>query len=171
MTWPALEARSCCPCTRASAAPIGAEWLRSAGFRILSPSRPGYVGTPLDSARRREQQADLLAALLDALSVRRVGVLADSAGSPVGYVFAARHPDRVWGLVSIIVGLLVSEGIEVPATGAVGSLTDVVQQLLQAGSARARDPRGDPCRRGNGVAGQRLSGCSAWWLESRRPLL
>jgi pimeloyl-ACP methyl ester carboxylesterase len=141
MTWPALEARSCCPCTRASAAPIRAEWLRGAGFRIISPSRPGYLGTPLDSDRSLEQQADLLAALVDALSIRRGGVLAVSAGSPVGYVFAARHPDRVWRLVSIIVGLLASEGIEVPATGAVGSLTDVVQQCYRAGSARARSAR------------------------------
>jgi pimeloyl-ACP methyl ester carboxylesterase len=78
-----------------------ADWLRDAGFRILSPSRPGYLGTPLDSGRSLEQQADLLAALLDTLSIQRVGVLAVSAGSPVGYVFAARHPDRVWGLVSI----------------------------------------------------------------------
>jgi pimeloyl-ACP methyl ester carboxylesterase len=78
-----------------------ASWLQPDGFRILSPSRPGYLGTPLESGRTNEEQADLLAALLDELGIDRVGVLAVSAGSPVGYTFAARHPDRVGGLVSI----------------------------------------------------------------------
>ncbi|GGT04333.1 alpha/beta hydrolase [Planobispora rosea] len=78
-----------------------ADWLRKDGFRILSPSRPGYLGTPLESGRTNEEQADLLAALLDELGIDRVGVLAVSAGSPVGYTFAARHPGRIWGLVSI----------------------------------------------------------------------
>ncbi|WP_176993347.1 alpha/beta fold hydrolase [Nonomuraea jiangxiensis] len=78
-----------------------AGWLRQDGYRVLSPSRPGYLGTPLESGRTNEEQADLLAALLDELGIDRVGVLAVSAGSPVGYTFAARHPDRVWGLVSV----------------------------------------------------------------------
>lgn len=78
-----------------------ASWLQQDGFRILSPSRPGFLGTPLTSGRTNEQQADLLAALLDELGIDRVGVLAVSAGSPVAYTFAARHPDRVWALLSI----------------------------------------------------------------------
>ncbi|MEV5413476.1 alpha/beta hydrolase [Thermopolyspora sp. NPDC052614] len=78
-----------------------ADWLRGDSFRILSPSRPGYLGTPLESGRTNEEQADLLAALLDELGIERVGVLAVSAGAPVAYTFAARHPDRIWGLVSI----------------------------------------------------------------------
>lgn len=78
-----------------------ASWLQDDGFRILSPSRPGYLGTPLDSGRTIDEQADLLAALLDELNIDRVGVFAVSAGGPVGYTFAARHPERVWGLVSI----------------------------------------------------------------------
>jgi pimeloyl-ACP methyl ester carboxylesterase len=78
-----------------------ADWLRPAGYRILSPSRPGYLDTPLDSGRTLEAQADLLAALLDELGIDRVGVLAASAGGPVAYAFAARHPDRVWGLVTV----------------------------------------------------------------------
>lgn len=85
----------------ADQARLFAGWLQEDGFRILSPSRPGYLGTPLDSGRTNEEQADLLAALLDELGIDRVGVLAVSAGSPVGYTFAARHPDRVWALVSI----------------------------------------------------------------------
>jgi pimeloyl-ACP methyl ester carboxylesterase len=78
-----------------------AAWLQDDGFRILSPSRPGYLGTPLSSGRTPAEQADLLAALLDELRIERVGVLAASAGAPVAYTFAARHPERVWGLVSV----------------------------------------------------------------------
>jgi pimeloyl-ACP methyl ester carboxylesterase len=78
-----------------------ADWLRADGFRILSPSRPGYPGTPLKSGLTVEEQADLLAALLDELDIDSVGVFAASAGSPVAYTFAARHPERVWGLVAV----------------------------------------------------------------------
>lgn len=78
-----------------------ADWLRPGGYRILSPSRPGYLDTPLDSGRTPDAQADLLAALLDELGVDRVGVFAASAGAPVAYAFVARHPDRVWGLVAV----------------------------------------------------------------------
>lgn len=78
-----------------------ADWLRQSGFRILSPSRPGYLGTPLAVGRSNEEQADLLLALMDRLGIEQVGMLAVSAGAPVAYTFAAQHPDRVWGLVSI----------------------------------------------------------------------
>jgi pimeloyl-ACP methyl ester carboxylesterase len=78
-----------------------ARFLCDDGFRVLSPSRPGYPGTPLTSGRTVEEQADLLAALLDTLHIDRVGLFAASAGAPVAYAFAARHPDRVWALVSV----------------------------------------------------------------------
>lgn len=78
-----------------------ASWLQDDGFRILSPSRPGYLGTPLESGRTYDEQADLIAALLDYLKVEKVGLLSYSAGSPVAYTFVARYPDRVWGLVSV----------------------------------------------------------------------
>jgi pimeloyl-ACP methyl ester carboxylesterase len=78
-----------------------ASWLQGDGFRILSPSRPGYLGTPLASGKTLEAQADLFAALLDTLHIEKVGVLSTSAGGPVAYTFAARYPERVWGLVSI----------------------------------------------------------------------
>lgn len=78
-----------------------ADWLRGDGFRVLSPSRPGYLDTPLDSGRTLEDQADLLAALLDELAVTRVVLFAVSSGAPVAYTFAARHPARVSALVVV----------------------------------------------------------------------
>jgi pimeloyl-ACP methyl ester carboxylesterase len=76
-------------------------WLDPAEYRLLCPSRPGYLGTPLESGPSIEDQADLFAALLDALGVERAAVVAASSGGPPGYVFALRHPERVWALVAI----------------------------------------------------------------------
>src|SRR5258708_7379210 len=78
-----------------------ASFLQGDGFRILSPSRPGYLGTSLTSGKTLEEQADLFAALLDKLKIEMVGILSASAAGPVAYTFAARYPQRVWGLVAI----------------------------------------------------------------------
>ena len=80
---------------------IMAAWLDPARFRILSPSRPGYLGTPLETGRTMEQQADAFAALLDALGINKALVMGASAGGPPAYWFAIRHPDRVAGLLMI----------------------------------------------------------------------
>ncbi len=71
------------------------------GFRFLSPSRPGYLRTPLDLGRSPEQQADALAALLGALRISRVAVVSLSGGGPAALQFALRHPARCWALVAI----------------------------------------------------------------------
>jgi pimeloyl-ACP methyl ester carboxylesterase len=55
-------------------------FLVNAGFEVIAPSRPGYLGTPLDGGRSIDDQADLLAALLDALGVERTGLLTWSGG-------------------------------------------------------------------------------------------
>jgi len=78
-----------------------ADWLAGEGYRILSPSRPGYLGSPLGSGRTMADQADLLAALLDTLEIRQVALLPYSSGGPVAYSLAARHPERVLALVAI----------------------------------------------------------------------
>ena len=76
-------------------------WLDENDYRLLSPSRPGYLGTPLESGQTLEQQADLFAALLDELRIDKVAVVSASAGGPPAYSFAIRHPDRIWALVAI----------------------------------------------------------------------
>ena len=64
------------------------------GMRVVAPSRPGYLDTPADHADL-DAQADLMAALLDALEVADAAVLALSAGAPVALRLAERHPERV----------------------------------------------------------------------------
>ena len=68
---------------------------------VLAPSRPGYLGTSLSVAETPEAQADLYAALLDAVGVRRAAVVAVSGGGPSAIHFALRHPDRCRCLVLV----------------------------------------------------------------------
>ncbi len=77
-----------------------ARFLLTDGFRTIVPDRPGYFDTPLSSGVTIDEQADLHAALLDALGIDRVGVLCWSGGGPSAYRFAVRHPDRLTALVA-----------------------------------------------------------------------
>ena len=75
------------------------EHLVSAGYRVLTPDRPGYLGTPLDDHGSPHAQADVAAALLDALAIDRVAVVGLSAGGPAAIHFALRHERRTAALV------------------------------------------------------------------------
>jgi pimeloyl-ACP methyl ester carboxylesterase len=77
------------------------DWLPDQDYRRLLVSRPGYLDTPLAGRESFEQQADLFAAVLDALGLPQVAVATLSSGGPPGYLFAARHPERVTALVAI----------------------------------------------------------------------
>jgi pimeloyl-ACP methyl ester carboxylesterase len=72
--------------------------LVSAGFEVIAPSRPGYLGIPLGGRGAVDEQADLLAALMDALGHDRAEVVAWSGG-PSSYRLTVRHPGRVPALV------------------------------------------------------------------------
>src|SRR5688500_4404525 len=60
-----------------------------AGLELIAPARPGYQGTPLDARRSIDDQADLHAAVLDALGHERAGVVSWSGGGPSAYRLAA----------------------------------------------------------------------------------
>ena len=77
---------------------IGAP-LEEAGFGTITPSRPGYLRTPLASGRTFSEQADAAAALLDALEIDAVAVYGISGGGPSSIEFAARHPERTKALI------------------------------------------------------------------------
>jgi pimeloyl-ACP methyl ester carboxylesterase len=101
-------------------------------FRLLSLSRPGYLGTPLESGASLEDQVDLFAAALDELGIDKVAVFSVSAGGPFAYTFAIRHPDRIWALVTAD---SVSGYYDMPETaGPIAQmifLSDSGQKLLQ----------------------------------------
>lgn len=72
-----------------------------AGHRVIALSRPGYLGTPQASGITPEVQADLYAALLDALGLEQAVVAAVSAGGPSAIQFALRHPERCTALILV----------------------------------------------------------------------
>jgi pimeloyl-ACP methyl ester carboxylesterase len=72
-----------------------------AGYRIVTPSRFGYLGSPMPEEASTAAQADAFVSLFDALGIERAPVLAFSAGSTSAVQVALRHPGRVSGLVLV----------------------------------------------------------------------
>ena len=70
-----------------------------AGFRVLTPSRPGYGQTPSEVGRTASEAAQALVALLDSLQIQACSVVAISGGGPTGIALAAGFPQRVTRLV------------------------------------------------------------------------
>jgi pimeloyl-ACP methyl ester carboxylesterase len=69
------------------------------GFHWVSPSRFGYLRTPLPADASTAAQAEAFADLLDALGIERVAILAMSGGVPPSLQFAQRYPERTSALV------------------------------------------------------------------------
>lgn len=93
------------------AAGLMARILPRDGLSAILLSRPGYLATQLDGRTTIDQQADLLAALLDHLGVERAGVYSWSGGGPAAYRLAVRHPERV---TRIVANAAVSQAYHVP---------------------------------------------------------
>ena len=82
-----------------------ARWLAPRGYRVVAPSRFGYLRTPVPpdtSAASAEAQADAHACLLDSLGIARAAVIGVSAGGPSALQFAIRHPDRCAALILMV---------------------------------------------------------------------
>ena len=76
--------------------------LIDAGYRMIAPSRFGYLRTPLPEDATSTAQADAHACLLDALSLESVAVVAASLGSPSAVQLCLRHPQRCESLVLVV---------------------------------------------------------------------
>ena len=74
---------------------------RSYGYRLLAPSRPGYLSTPIDVGRTPMEQAAAYVALLDVLEIDEVIVIGASGGGPSAISFAAAYPERTRALVAM----------------------------------------------------------------------
>ena len=76
------------------------EMLLPDGYRMIAPSRFGYLGGGLPADTSLEAQADAFAALLDELGVDDpVPVIGFSAGGPSALTFAMRYPERTSALL------------------------------------------------------------------------
>ncbi|MDT8397719.1 MAG: alpha/beta hydrolase [Pseudomonadales bacterium] len=85
------------------------------GFRLLTLSRPGYLGTPLEVGRAPEEQARAYAALLDELGIDEVIVWGVSGGGPSAIAFAALYPQRTQAFVGLeILSQPYSEPLDIP---------------------------------------------------------
>jgi pimeloyl-ACP methyl ester carboxylesterase len=73
--------------------------LAAHGYRLIAPSRFGYLGSAFPADASPEMQADAFAELLDHLQERRVVVFGGSAGALSAMQFAIRHPERCSALI------------------------------------------------------------------------
>ncbi len=82
------------------------------GFRSITPSRFGYLGSTFHEGATFDDQADAYAYLLDQLGVEKVAVVAMSHGGPSALLFAALHPERVSSLTLISCGVASSSDLD-----------------------------------------------------------
>lgn len=78
------------------AAPLIARW------RVIAPSRFGYLRSAFPHEPSSEHQADAFADLLDELGIARAPIIGGSAGALSALQFAIRHPDRCSALVAMV---------------------------------------------------------------------
>jgi 2-hydroxy-6-oxonona-2,4-dienedioate hydrolase len=76
--------------------------LSANGFRVIAPSRFGYLRSQFPDDASSENQADAFADLLDELRIEQIPVIGGSAGALSAIQFAIRHPKRCAALVPIV---------------------------------------------------------------------
>jgi 2-hydroxy-6-oxonona-2,4-dienedioate hydrolase len=76
--------------------------LIATGYRVIAPSRFGYLRSVLPDDPSSENQADAFVDLLDWLGVETVPVIGGSAGALSATAFAIRHPKRCAALVALV---------------------------------------------------------------------
>lgn len=79
-----------------------AERLSAGRWRVIAPSRFGYLRSAFPNDPSSENQADAFVDLLDALEIERAPVIGGSAGALSAIQFAIRHPDRCSALVALV---------------------------------------------------------------------
>lgn len=84
--------------------------LAGRGYRVIAPSRFGYLRSARPPDLSTEMQADAYVELLDRLGVDKVSVVAISAGAWSALQFAARHPERCRALVLLVPADYLPEG-------------------------------------------------------------
>jgi 2-hydroxy-6-oxonona-2,4-dienedioate hydrolase len=72
------------------------------GYRLIAPSRFGYLRSTLPANPTTAMQADAYVQLLDRLGIGKVVVVAISAGAWSSMQFAIRHPGRCRALVLLV---------------------------------------------------------------------
>jgi 2-hydroxy-6-oxonona-2,4-dienedioate hydrolase len=76
--------------------------LIEAGYRVIAPSRFGYLRSNFPGDASSEAQADAFVDLLEHLKIDRIAVIGGSAGALPALQFAIRHPERCTALVLLV---------------------------------------------------------------------
>lgn len=71
-------------------------------FRVIAPSRFGYLGTALPADASAEAQADAHVQVLDALQLGSVPVIGVSAGAPSAMQLCLNYPERCSALLLVV---------------------------------------------------------------------
>ncbi|WP_192248527.1 alpha/beta fold hydrolase [Mesorhizobium silamurunense] len=79
--------------------------LLGGGFRVVAPSRFGYLRTPVPKDASPAAQGDAHAALLSRLNVPKAVVIGVSAGARSAVELTLRHPDKVAVLILVVPAL------------------------------------------------------------------
>lgn len=72
------------------------------GYRVIAPSRFGYLRSAFPDDPSSENQADAFVDLLDHLQIDKVAIAGGSAGALSAMAFAIRHPDRCAALLPLV---------------------------------------------------------------------
>ncbi|MFZ5828168.1 MAG: alpha/beta fold hydrolase [Bacillota bacterium] len=139
-------------------------------FRTLAPDLRGFGlsqrGTP--GRYGLDDQADLLAAFLDALQIDRAALVGHSMGGEIVLRFALRHPDRLKGMVLVAPSALVRRRrhwlerylLGLPGLGPLAVRLAVLNRRFAARSLREAHHRPD------GVTAADIAG---YWLPATLP--
>jgi len=73
-----------------------------AGYRVIAPSRFGYLRSAFPEDPSSENQADAFVDLLDTLEIEKVAIAGGSAGALSALAFAIRHPGRCAALLPLV---------------------------------------------------------------------
>ncbi|HEV2516175.1 MAG TPA: alpha/beta hydrolase [Devosia sp.] len=73
-----------------------------AGYRVIAPSRFGYLRSAFPDDPSSDNQADAFVDLLDALGIERIAIAGGSAGALSALAFAIRHPTRCAALLPLV---------------------------------------------------------------------
>jgi pimeloyl-ACP methyl ester carboxylesterase len=79
-----------------------AEAMYEAGYRVIAPSRFGYLGAPTPARTDATAQADAFAEMLTQLGVEQAVVMGASAGAITALAFAERYPERTAALLLMV---------------------------------------------------------------------
>lgn len=96
------------------------------GYRVIAPSRFGYLGSDFPEDPGHDAQADALTDLLDRLRLERVIVIGVSAGAVPAISFAIRHPARCEALVALV------PAVRVPSAPPVEPWTPFQARMVEA---------------------------------------